>query len=189
MPNVRARARGSYEFGRGTAPGLDHSPDVGDGALVGQLEDDAVEAFANAMNCLLFEAEGPDLLNVGSAEEPRLLPRSEAWQHAYATRVLVSCDGDRGRLAAAAQKLREDAGNAAAGSRRQRSMSRGAELCDQAIAMVEGTGAVDDNKARRRLVAACEHEGTVIAIGVIPGVAESSAAALAETLREIDEEP
>jgi hypothetical protein len=54
--------------------------------------------------------------------------------------------------------------------------------------MIEGAGALDDDGARRRLVAACEHETMVIAIGVIPGVAAESAAKLAETLREIDEE-
>ena len=155
---------------------------------MGQLEDDVIEACLNARNCLLYEAEAPDLLNVGSAEEPRMIPGDEAWQHAYAMRTLVSLAGDRGRLIVAAQKLRQDARNATAGSARQRAMSRGADLCDQAIAMVEGAGAVEDDKARRRLVAACEHEGTVIAIGVIPGVAESSAAELAETLREIDDE-
>ena len=53
--------------------------------------------------------------------------------------------------------------------------------------MIEGAGAADDEKARRRLVAACQHESTVIAIGVLPGVAANSAAALAETLRKIDE--
>jgi hypothetical protein len=55
--------------------------------------------------------------------------------------------------------------------------------------MVEDAGAVGDGKARRRLVASCQHEGMVIALGVIPGVAENSAADLIETLREIDEEP
>jgi hypothetical protein len=154
---------------------------------MGQFED-AVQAFGCGANCLLREAEAPDVLNVGSDEEPRMVPGDQAWQHAYAMHVLVGCDGDRDRLIAAAQRLREDAGKAAAGSRRQRAMSRGAELCDQAIAMVEDAGAVDDDKARRRLVASCEHQGTVIAIGVIPGVAEGSAADLVEKLREIDEE-
>ena len=55
--------------------------------------------------------------------------------------------------------------------------------------MIEDAGAVDNNKARRRLVASCEHEGIVIALGIVPGVAENSAAELIETLREIDEEP
>ncbi len=54
--------------------------------------------------------------------------------------------------------------------------------------MVEGAGAVDDDKARRRLVASCQHEGHVIAFGAIPGMAEDSAADLVEELREIDED-
>ena len=155
-----------------------------------QVKDDAVHAFSCAMNCLLYErGPGPDLLNVGSPDEPRLVPRSEAWQHAYAIRVLVGCDGDLSRLTAAIHKLREDGSNAEPGSWRAERMSRAVDLCEQAIEMVKAAGAVDDNKARRRLVAACEHESMVIAIGVIPGVAEESAARLAETFRGIDQEP
>lgn len=39
-------------------------------------------------------------LNVGSALESRLVSRSEAWQHAYAMRALVSCGGGYARLTA-----------------------------------------------------------------------------------------
>jgi hypothetical protein len=153
-----------------------------------QVDEDAAHAFGCALNCLRFEAEGADQLNVGSADEPRLLPRAEAWQHAYAMWVVVGCDGDRGRVVAAAERCREKARGTPAGSHKVRTLSRAADLCDQAAGMIEGAGAVGDDKARRRLLASCEHQTRVIAIGVLPGVAEDSARRLAEMLREIDEE-
>lgn len=64
----------------------------------------------------------------------------------------------------------------------------GRDLCDQAARIVEGAGAVNDDKARQRLVASSRHEGHVIAFGTIPGMAEDNAEELAETLREIDED-
>jgi hypothetical protein len=42
--------------------------------------------------------------------------------------------------------------------------------------MAEDGGATADDKARRRLLAGCQHQTMIIALGsVIPGVAESSA--------------
>jgi hypothetical protein len=157
----------------------------------GQLEKDVTEAWSKAANCLLYEADpGPAMLNVGTADEPRMVPRSEAWQHAYAQRVLLACDGDDARLLAAARQCRDEIGSRfKRGTQRAREMARAADLCDQAASMVEQAGAITDDKARRRLVAACRHEGTVIALGVFPGVVEDSAADLIEELREIDEEP
>ena len=156
-----------------------------------QAEQDRLNAWSYASNCLLYEADpGPALLDVGSESEPRLVPRSEAWQHTYAQQVLVKLDGDHARLTATAERCREDlAGESAKrpGSGHARALSRAADLCDQAARMVEGADAVGDDKARRRLVASCRHEGHVIAFGAIPGMAEDSAEELAETLREIDE--
>jgi hypothetical protein len=51
-----------------------------------------------ASNCLLYEGDpSPAELNVGSADGPRMVPRSEAWQHGYALNVLVDCDVDHAR--------------------------------------------------------------------------------------------
>jgi hypothetical protein len=150
-----------------------------------QAEKDRLDAWSYAWNCLLHEADnGPAELNVGSEQEPRLVPRSEAWQHAYAMHLLVSCDGDHARLTATAERCREDLAAESAkrpgGSEHGRALSRAVDLCNQAAQMVEGAGAVDDDKARRRLVASCRHEGHVIAFSGIPGMAEDSAAELAE---------
>jgi hypothetical protein len=74
-----------------------------------QAEEDVFQAWLNARNCLLYGGDsGPGLLNVGSADEPRMVPRSEAWQHAYALHVLGACDADHARLTAAARQCRED---------------------------------------------------------------------------------
>ncbi|MFY9929222.1 MAG: hypothetical protein WAK82_14555 [Streptosporangiaceae bacterium] len=55
--------------------------------------------------------------------------------------------------------------------------------------MVKDAGAIGDDKARWRLLAGCQHQTMMIALGsVIPGVAESSTEDLQHTLREIDEE-
>jgi hypothetical protein len=100
-----------------------------------QVEEDAFQAWVYARNCLLYETDrGPALLNVGSEREPRLIPRSEAWQHAYAMQVLVKCNGDHARLTAAAGQCREDLARKAPppGSPHAQALSRGADLCDQA---------------------------------------------------------
>ncbi|MEV1005014.1 hypothetical protein [Nonomuraea sp. NPDC050202] len=156
-----------------------------------QVEQDASQAWIYAANCLLYENDpGPAVLNVGSFDEPRMVPRSQAWQHAYALNVLVDCDGDHARLLAAAQHCRDDANRESGlSAQRVRKLVRAADLCEQAARMVEQAGAVHDDKARRRLVAACKHETMVIALGVVPGVAEDSAQDLLDQLAEIDAEP
>jgi hypothetical protein len=155
-----------------------------------QAKDDAIQAFMCARNCLLYEArEGGVLLNVGSADEPRMVPGDQAWRHAYAMHVLIACDGDHDRLTAAARQVRNDlSSKATPGTPHAHTMSRAADLCDQAVGMVVDAGAADDDKARRRLVASCTHETMVIALGVLPGIAQQSTEKLVDTLREIDEE-
>jgi len=153
-----------------------------------QVEEDAFQAWIYASNCLLYEADtGPALLNVGTADEPRLIPRDQAWQHAYALHVLVACDGDHARLQAAARQSREDISRKAGlGAQRVRQLSRAADLCDQAARMIEQAGGRDDIKARRRLVAAAQHQTMMTALGAIPQVAQDSAEDLIATLRAID---
>jgi hypothetical protein len=155
-----------------------------------QLEEDAFQAWINARNCLLYEKDpGPDRLNVGTTQEPRMVPRAEAWQHGYALRVLVQCNGDHSRLAAAARQCQEKMTGKAHDAQRAREWSRAADLCERAAHMVAEAGAVEDDKARRRLVAACQHETMIIAMGAIPEAVEQSRQALLETMREIDQEP
>ena len=157
------------------------------------VEEDAFQAWIYASNCLLYENDpGPSELNMGTADEPRMVPRAQAWQHAYALHVLVQCEADHARLTAAARQCRASMADAAArlGAERTCEWSRAADLCDQAAQMAEDAGAADNDKARRRLLTGCQHQTMMIALGsVIPAVAESSAADLQQALREIDEEP
>jgi hypothetical protein len=156
-----------------------------------QVEEDAFQAWIYASNCLLYENDpGPAELNTGTAEEPRMVPRAQAWQHAYALHVLVQCEADHARLTAAARKCRAGITDAAArlGAYRAREWSRAADLCEQAARMVEDAGAIGDDKARRRLLAGCQHQTMMIALGsVIPAVAESSAEDLRRALREAED--
>ncbi len=121
-----------------------------------------------------------------------MILRSQAYQHVYALLVLVYCEADYARLTAAARYCRAES-NGLQGQLwedRIAELSRAADLCEQAAKMVEDAGAVGDDKARRRLLAGCDHETMVITVGsAIPAVAESSADGLCRALEEIDEEP
>lgn len=144
---------------------------------------DVVQAWSLGANCLLYEADrGPEQLNVGTARHPMMVPRDQAWQQAYAMFALVSLDGDHARLKAAA---RQSLADIPVKLHWARQLSRAADLCEQAALMVEDAGAVHDDKARRRLVAICEHETTNIALGpFLPSTIKE----LRRTLREIDRE-
>jgi hypothetical protein len=151
-----------------------------------QLGKDALEAWSLALNCLLYEKDkGPKQLNVGTARHPMMVPRDQAWQQAYATFALVCMDGDHARLKAAA---RQSLADIPVKPHWAPQLSRAADLCEQAALMVENAGAVHDDKARRRLVAICEHETWNLTLGPFaPNV--SSIKELRRTLREIDREP
>ena len=148
-----------------------------------QLGKDALEAWSLALNCLLYEKDrGPQKLNVGTARHPMMVPRDQAWQQAYAMFALVRLDGDHARLKAAA---RQSLADIPVRPQWTRQLSRAADLCEQAALMVEDAGAVHDDKARRRLVAICEHETMKIALAPF---APNTIKELRRTLREIDRE-
>lgn len=152
-----------------------------------QAEEDAFTARLCARNCLLYENDpGPELLNVGTRLKPLEIPRSEAWQLSYSMHVLRDLDGDHARLIAARQVCVERQNQASTEDQDEtaRGWSRAVDLCDQALRMIEGAGAVADDKARRILIAVCGYEGMLTVLGSIGGVAESSARDLTETLRE-----
>jgi cytochrome c553 len=117
-------------------------------------------------------------------------PRAQAWQHAYALLVLIHCDADYPRLAAAARRCRAEIADSEAplGEERVTELSRAADLCEQAAKMVADAGAVSDDQARRRLLAVCHHQTMMITLGsAIPAVAESSTEELRRALEEINE--
>ena len=144
-----------------------------------------LQAWVYARNCLLYENDpGPWELNVGTHDKPVMIPREQAWQDAYAMNVLVHCDGQYARLKAAAGKCRA---SISARPHLARELARAADLCELAARMVEDAGAYGSDKARRRLVAVCQHETMMVALGnAIPGVAADSSDDLRRTLRDID---
>jgi hypothetical protein len=144
-----------------------------------QAENDALQAFICARNCLLYENDsGPELLNVGTTHRPLKIPRSEAWQQSYSMHVLRDCDADHARLLTARQVCRER------GAEDQKDWSRAVDLCDQAIRVIEGACGIEDDRIRKILLAVCEYENSRTALGpLIDG--ESATRELTEKLREI----
>jgi hypothetical protein len=151
-----------------------------------QAEEDASQALLHAQNCLLYENDpGPELLNVGTQLKPLRIPRSEAWQETYAMRMLIKCDGDHDRLTAARHASAAHQ-HAAHQDVSRRAWSRAVDLCDQALRVIEGAEGVNNDRARRILIAVCEYETKMISFGLLEGFAEDSTRDLAETLREVD---
>ena len=97
--------------------------------------------------------------------------------------MLTRFDGDHARLKAAARQCLADI---SAEPHWARQLSRAADLCEQAAQMVEDAGAVYDDKARRRLVALCEHEAMKDVLGPFSPFTTKD---LRRTLRDIDREP
>ncbi|MHA6795915.1 hypothetical protein ACVGVM_20715 [Pseudonocardia bannensis] len=178
---------------------------------------DALTAWSLAANCVLYERDpGPALLNVGSADEPRYLPRTQAWRDSYARFLLERLDADHARTAAAhhaaKERLahtqtvgflrsiyranREDGLLAALRAVSPASM-RGirlshqiaVELCARAGQIITEAGADSDDVSRRRLLAATRHGNTLTALGAVPGVAEDSTDRLVEELDGLDDDP
>jgi len=148
-----------------------------------QAEEDAFHARLNAANCLLYENDpGEARLNVGTPLKPLLIPRSEAWQQSYSMRLLRECNGDKTRLLGARQECVKRQ-NESYGRGRE-VWSRAADLCDQAVRMIEGNGAVTDDKARRILIAVCEYENMKTSLGLLCSH-EDLARDLTEALREL----
>jgi hypothetical protein len=145
-----------------------------------QAEEDASKAWLLAGNCLLYENDrGPELLNVGTGLKPLDVPRSQAWQLSYSMSVLIECNGDHARLLAARQACAEHPDD------EHREWSRAVDLCDQALRMIEGAGAVNDDRARQILLAVCRYETKRPAWGIVPGP-EVDTRILTEALRKVD---
>jgi hypothetical protein len=151
-----------------------------------QAEQDAAHAWLGASNCLPHEgAGGPELLDVGTSLRPLKIPRSEAWQQSYSMLLLVNCEADHARLLAARERLAARVRDAASTEEPHQAWSRAVDLCDQALRMIEGAGAVNDERIRRILLAVCQYETSKTSLGFIPGVVQSSARTLTEELRAV----
>ena len=145
-----------------------------------QFGDDAGKAFTYALNSLGYETDdGPAILDAGVEGARTRLPRGLAWQEGYAIGLLAECDGDYGRLLAAAEELRGKICEARrkwaaeTPERPQRfagaQFYRAIDLCEHAMVMIELAGARTDDEARRGLAARCRRERARIAVGPLVG--------------------
>jgi hypothetical protein len=72
-------------------------------------ESDSTLVWSLAANCRLYEDDpGPRQLNVGSATEPRYVPRSEALRDLYASQLVLGVDADTSRIDALADRCRAE---------------------------------------------------------------------------------
>lgn len=116
-----------------------------------QVEEDAFLAWTHALNCLLYENDpGPRELNTGTADEPGMIPCTQAYQHAYALLVLVECEADHARLTGAARQCRAEITGLEGRlwEARIAELARAADLCEQAAKTVEDARGVSDGRAR-----------------------------------------
>jgi hypothetical protein len=151
-----------------------------------QAEQDASQAWLAARNCLPNEgADGPALLNVGTPLRPLKIPRSEAWQESYFMILMKNCGADHARLLAAREVCAARSSDAYRAEKPHLAWSRAVDLCDEALRVIEGAGAVSDEKIRRILIAMCQYETSKTALGLMAGVTQDSARTLTEELRAI----
>jgi hypothetical protein len=72
-------------------------------------ESDSTLVWSLAANCRLYEDDpGPRELNVGSATEPRYVPRSEALRDLYARQLVLGVEADPSRIDALADRCRAE---------------------------------------------------------------------------------
>ena len=189
----------------------------GPGSDRGSLRDPYVAAWSCAANAALYiDDPGPDHLATGSATEPRLVSRHEAWVEFYARYLLVELRAEPSALEQAVTATRAElSGGYPRLIREQLRVSRAEgepwtrtwerlrpgelrahrrvqrlalELARAARSIVTEAGAADDTRARARLLTATDHALTDEALGgLLPAHGRAeNAATLAERLDAID---
>lgn len=125
--------------------------------------EDLTLAWSYAANCSLYEEDpGPAELNIGSSLEPHLVSRVEAFRDLYAHLLLEQLGADPARIAALAHLVhRAGKRNSSAGVL----WGIAADLCQRARSILDGAGAVDDARARRRLLAGTKHLNRTVVLG------------------------
>jgi hypothetical protein len=156
--------------------------------------------------------------NIGSQIEPRVVDRRDALLDIYARRILVHCEADPGRLNAVRAEITKLPGSRGPVQDEMRSdrLQDGSarppgsatlppplshdtgqlwavaeELTSAALAMVIEAGAVDDIRARARLLVSTAHTITRDLLGPLrpPEVERQAALKLARSLDMIDRSP
>lgn len=122
------------------------------GAIYGE---DLTLVWTFAANCSLYEEDpGPAELNIGSALEPHMVSRADAFRDLYAHLLLEQLGGEPERITQLARLIHHtERQNVTA----EVVWSIAGDLCQRAIAIIDGAGAANDGSARRRLLAGTKH--------------------------------
>lgn len=144
-------------------------------------------AWNYAANVSLHEeTPGPAELNVGSAVEPHMVSRPEAFRDLYAHLLLAELQADKVRI----HRLRARAGRARERSRNsdfENMWAIAVELCERALQIIDGAGAADSEVARRRLIAGTNHLTRSVILGqFVPALQEEINGDLLQELDAID---
>ncbi|SKK91884.1 Uncharacterised protein [Mycobacteroides abscessus subsp. massiliense] len=144
-------------------------------------------AWLYAANASLHEeTPGPAQLNIGSAVEPRMVSRTEAFRDLYAHLLLVDIQADQARLDRLQTQI-ADASKHSPSPNVEMLWAIAEELCERARAIIVGAGAVDDTNARRRLLAGTKHLNRSVILGqFVPALQEQIDNDLLEELDVID---
>ncbi|MGV0740232.1 hypothetical protein ABQF35_28100 [Mycobacterium syngnathidarum] len=150
---------------------------------------DLTTVWIYALNASLYEeTPGPAQLNVGSAMEPHMVSRPEAFRDLYAHLLLEALQADPARF----DILKADIGHESECSPTanvEAMWAIAAELCDRARTIVGGAGAADDHNARRRLLAETQHLNRSVILGqFMPALQHDINNDLIEELDAIDNE-
>ncbi|CPW67327.1 hypothetical protein [Mycobacteroides abscessus] len=150
---------------------------------------DLTLAWVYAANASIHEeTPGPAELNIGSAIEPHMVSRSEAFRDLYAHLLLEDLRADPSRIDALRSKVLRS---------RKRSSSAeadaiwgiAAELCERARLIIDEAGAADDMQARARLLAGTKHLNRSGVLGqFVPELQRELDAELAQELNAIESE-
>lgn len=148
---------------------------------------DLTSAWSYAANASIYEHDpGPAELNIGSAVEPHMVSRTEAFRDLYAHLLLEGLQADPERI----DRLKDTISRA---SKRSPTLETeivwniAEELCDRARHIIEGADAVDDTTARRRLLAGTKHLNRSVILGqFVPALQQEIDTDLLEELDAID---
>ncbi|EIU07473.1 hypothetical protein MA5S0422_3017 [Mycobacteroides abscessus 5S-0422] len=150
---------------------------------------DLTLAWVYAANASIHEeTPGPAELNIGSAIEPHMVSRSEAFRDLYAHLLLEDLHAGPARIDALRSKVLRS---------RKRSSSAeanavwdiAAELCERARLIIDEAGAAEDAQARARLLAGTKHLNRSVVLGqFVPQLQRELDAELAQELNAIESE-
>lgn len=153
------------------------------------------EARICAANCRIHEQNpGPDQVEVGTADERRIISRVDYWRDSYTRTLVAALDAEITQLLLAREESEAELADAIQrqhhrpGSPRYEFLACAVDLCDRGIAVVRKAGADQDEATRKRLIAAMKREDMVETLGGIPGITDRANRVYAERLAEIEDE-